>query len=129
MKRKTFIIAAILLIAIVVVGYNIIYKDHRDIKTEEAEFTLTASQLSGEFSANESAATAKYADKTISVSGMVTAFDKVSGTLTLDEILSATLLDKNANVPIKSPVKIKGRLVGYDDLLGELKMDQVTLTK
>ncbi len=129
MKKKGLIIAVIILVAIAVVGYNIIYKDHRDIKTEEAEFTLTASQLSSEFSENESRATAKYADKTIVVSGLVTGFDKDSGTLMVDDILSATLLDKKIDIPEKKPITIKGRFVGYDDLLGELKMDQVTLIK
>ena len=129
MKKKILIISALILVAAVVVGYNIIYKDHRDIKTEEAEFTLTANKLFAEFSANEPQATAKYADKTIVVSGQVTSVDKASGTVTIDEIVSATMLDKSADVPEKSQVKIKGRVVGFDDLLGELKMDQVTIIK
>jgi hypothetical protein len=129
MKKKILIISAIVLVAIAVVGYNIIYKDHRDIKTEEAEFTLTAASLSSEFLADETKATAKYADKTLVVTGKVTSLDKASGTVTIDEILSATMLDKTANVAEQSQVKVKGRFVGYDDLLGELKMDQVTLIK
>jgi len=129
MKKKILIVAGLILLVIAVVGYNIIYKNHRDIKTEEAEFTLTAATLSAEFAANESQATAKYADKTIVVTGKVTGFDEASGTLMLDEILSATLLDKTTTVNQQTQVKIKGRFVGYDDLLGEMKMDQVTIIK
>jgi hypothetical protein len=129
MKKKILIISALILVVIAVVGYNIIYKEHRDIKTEQVEFTLTAGKLFNEFSANESQATAKYADKTIAVTGKVTSVDKASGTVSIDEILSATMLDKTGDVPQKQQVKIKGRFVGYDDLLGELKMDQVTLIK
>jgi len=126
MKKKILLFAAIILVAVAVVGYKILYKAHRDIKTEEAEFTLTATALSTEFSENEAAATARYADKTIVVSGAVTAYDAASETLTLDGILSATMLE-NVAVENASQVKVKGRFVGYDDLLGELKMDQVTL--
>jgi hypothetical protein len=129
MKKKILIISALILVAAIVVGYNILYKDHRDIKTEQAEFTLTANKLFAEFSANELQATAKYADKTIVVTGKVTSIDKASGTVSIDEILSATMLDKSTEVATQSQVKIKGRFVGFDDLLGELKMDQVTLIK
>ena len=51
MKKKILIISAIVVVAVGIIGYNIIYKDHRNIKTEEAEFTLTAAQISSEFSA------------------------------------------------------------------------------
>lgn len=128
MKKKILIIVVIVLAAIAVVGYNIIYKDHRDIKTEQADFTLTAVSLSDEFSADETKATARYADKTLIVTGDVTDFDKSSGTLMIDGIISATMLEKSVGVTRQS-VKIKGRFVGYDDLLGELKMDQVTIIK
>lgn len=129
MKKKLFIIIPVVLIIIAIAGYKMLYKEHRDISSEEAEFTLTATALLNEFTSNESQANAKYADKTIVVSGKVTAVDAASGTVTIDEILSATLKDKTQQPAGQSTVTVKGRFVGYDDLLGELKMDQVTITK
>lgn len=128
--RKKIILGVLLVILVVAfAGYKMIYKEHRDIATEEAEFTLSADALQKEFTANDSLANVKYADKTILVSGKATAFDAASNTVTVDEILSATLKDKTEPITIQSPITIKGRFVGYDDLLGELKMDQVSLIK
>lgn len=129
MRKKIILGVLFVILAISFAAYKIIYKEHRDIAMEKAEFTLSADALQKEFTANDSLANVKYADKTILVSGKATAFDAASNTLTVDEVLSATLKDKTVPVAAQTPVTIKGRFVGYDDLLGELKMDQVTLIK
>jgi ribosomal protein L18E len=130
MKKKLLIaIPAIIAIGIFA-GYKFIYKEHRDISAEEAEFSLTTPTLKKEFAESDSLANAKYADKTIVVTGKVTAIDAASHSITVDESLSATMKEKNtADATVGQPVKIKGRLVGYDDLLEELKMDQVSIIK
>jgi hypothetical protein len=129
MKKKLLVVVPVLIAVGLFAGYKFIYKEHRDISTEEAEFTLTVPTLQNEFTQSDSLANAKYADKTIVVTGKVTAADAASNTITIDGKLSATLKDKITGDQLQKPVKIKGRFVGYDDLLEELKMDQVTIIK
>lgn len=129
-KGKTKLGVVILLIIIFagLATYKFIYKSHRDIAGEDAQFTLSAKALLQEFVANDSLANAKYADKTIVVSGEVSDFDAESHAVVVDGVLSATFKD-SAEVATAGPITLKGRFVGYDDLLGELKMDQVSQTK
>lgn len=130
MKKKIlFITLAVVLIA-VVIAFKFMYKEHRDISSETASFTLTVNGLKQEFAKSDSLANAKYADKTIVISGRVTAVDDAAHTIVIDEKLSAVMKD---SVPMtgqmQKDVKVKGRFVGYDDLLEELKMDQVSIIK
>lgn len=130
MKKKILLLLAVVVVSGVFFGYKFLYHGHRDVSNEDASFTLTVKKLQEEFTANDSLANAKYADKTIGISGKITAIDVASNTITVDEKLSATMKGKlPAGVKPQETVKIKGRFVGYDDLLEELKMDQVTLTK
>ncbi len=124
---KKIIISVVILVAIGFAGYKYVYREHRDISAEDAEFTLTAAKLQGEFTTNDSLANSKYADKTIEVAGKITSIDAAANTIVIDGKLSATLKDKVSGLQQNSPVKVKGRFVGYDDLLEEFKMDQTTI--
>lgn len=127
MKKKIMI--ALALLAVIGVGlYFYMYKDHRDIATESADYVLTVPELQKQFSVNGDAANKKYADKTIEVLGKITAVDPATHSLTLDEKLSAVLTDSVMNgIALQQKIKIKGRFVGYDDLLEEFKVDQVSI--
>jgi hypothetical protein len=127
MKKALLIGLAILLIA-AFVGYKFLFKSHRDISSEDISFTVTVQDLTAEFSKNDSLANAKYADKTIEVSGVVDTFDKAAHSAIIDGKLSVVFADSTlSDLPLQKKVKLKGRFVGYDDLLEEFKMDQVTI--
>jgi hypothetical protein len=127
MKKALLIGLAILLIA-AFVGYKFLFKSHRDISSEDISFKVTVQDLTAEFSKNDSLANAKYADKTIEVSGVVDSFDKAAHSAIIDGKLSVVFADSTlSDLPLQKKVKLKGRFVGYDDLLEEYKMDQVTI--
>ncbi|MFY0482400.1 OB-fold protein [Flavobacterium sp. PLA-1-15] len=128
MKNKILIFIGIVLVASAAV-YFYAYKGHRDIASESADFKMSVSGLSKEFSENDSLANSKYADKTVEIYGKVSNLDASSHTIIVDEKLSVVFLDSilpkiNAN----DSIKVKGRFVGYDDLLEEFKVDQATLS-
>lgn len=130
MKKKKWILIIVILIGIAFFGYNYLYKSHRDISSEEASFSITVAVLSADFKQDENVANAKYLDKTISVSGVVTEIDSIANAIIIDEVLSASFEGKpNAVVQKNEKIVIKGRFIGYDELLEELKMDQVTIIK
>ena len=123
-KRYIFII---LIIVIAFIGYQYVFQEHRDIKTETASYTVSTLQISDEFSKNVSESEIKYLNKTIEVSGVVSELNQTD--LTLDESIFCALkapIKKNS-MKIRSQIKIKGRVIGYDDLLEQIKLDQCSI--
>lgn len=126
--KRNWIVLIIVLIITAVIGYNYVYQDHRDIESEQAEFTMSSAEINQLFSENSTSAEQKFLNKTIEVSGFIT--DINSNDITIDDKVFCqfsknleTTLDKNEKV------KIKGRVIGYDDLLEQVKLDQCSLTK
>ncbi len=119
------IILVVLFLVVLVGGYFYVYKEHRDIAKEEVSYEIAVPVLFSEYQYNESAANTKYLDKTIVVSGKVSSLNLETQSMVLDEKLFATFLDKiPSTIEPNSQIKVKGRLIGYDSLLEEIKMDQ-----
>ena len=121
----------LILLFILIVGYLIysyVYKSHRDIASEKGCYLVTANALHNEFKTSEQKANAKYLDKTIEVYGKITTIDVAENAIIIDDKMFCIFKDKlPSNLQLLSNVKIKGRFIGYDDLLEELKMDQCVL--
>lgn len=122
--RKWYILVVILLLCIV--GYNYIYKDHRDIASEPVNFVVTSSSINKAFSQSPTISEKKYLNKTIEVSGVISELNK--NDLTLDEhVFCAFDYSINTTLKVHSKIKIKGRVIGYDDLLEQVKLDQCSI--
>lgn len=123
-KRYLYIIA--LFILVLYFGYNYVYQDHRNIETESADFVTEASALSEAFILSPEQSELKYINKTIEVSGIISDLNQTD--LTLNESVFCQF-----NSDIKPPqktntkIKIKGRCIGYDDLLEQIKLDQCSV--
>ena len=125
MKKKLLIVLVIVLI-FGFVGYKYVYKDHRDVSSEEASFKITLADLKADFEKNDSIANTKYLDKAIAIYGEVTSLDLETNEIIVDSNLSATINGK-VNVKKGDKVTVKGRFIGYDDLLEEYKMDNCVI--
>ena len=124
MKRKRIILIAILLLAFA--GYKYIYQEHRDIQKEAAEFVLASTTIANDFSQNTTEAEKKYLNKTIEISGVVTEINQKD--LTLNNRIFCQFNDtRNNTLNINDSITIKGRCIGYDDLLELVKIDQSTV--
>ncbi|WP_298345248.1 hypothetical protein [uncultured Algibacter sp.] len=119
MKKKILII--ITLLAITLLAYNYMYQDHRDIASEEPEFSITPEQIVNTFKTNLKDSEKKYLNKTIELTGIVT--ESNSKDLTLNHDVFCQFL-QNQNASLNANIKIKGRCIGYDDLLEQVKLDQ-----
>lgn len=117
------------LLAVVAIGvYQYTYQDHRDIATEEAAYVLTVTDMHGQLVKDEAAANKNYLDQTIEVKGSITSLDTQTGTLVLDGKLNGSVLNlSESSAKVGDEVTVKGRFLGYDDLLEELKFDQLTI--
>jgi hypothetical protein len=127
MKKKLFVGTFIFLI-VGLIGFLFAYRGHRDIASEKADFELTVNQIQSAFNQNDSLSNKKYLDRTLVIYGKITNIDLLSNSIVIDEKLYATFKDKlPVNFKLQEIVRIKGRFIGYDDLLEEFKLDQVTL--
>lgn len=107
--------------------YNYIYKEHRNIANETESFVVTVVDLKEDFSKNDSLANAKYLDKTIVIYGKITSMDLSNKMLMIDTSLAAVIKDNNVELKQNDSIKLKGRFIGYDDLLEEFKMDECSI--
>ena len=126
---KKFKIVAILLVVLIIglFSYNyVMTSGGRDLEKETSEFSVSATAIFGDFSANAEMATKKYLNKAVEITGKVTNITK--NVITLDGKVSCQL-QASEKVNLDSQVKIKGRVTGYDDLLEELKLDQCLIVK
>lgn len=127
-KRKYLLLFFLILILSVIIGYHYLYKDHRDISTEKAQFTKNSKELIDEYQKNFQATTTKYLDKTIEVEGNVTDVENDSFTLN-NTIVCYTDSVTIKEIKLATEIKVKGRSIGYDELLDYIKLDQVTIIK
>ena len=134
--------AIILVLAIIVIGAGIglkmFFKPHDDITKLNTEFKVEAAQLMDEFQKEENAATTKYSEKVLEISGKLVAKNKLSNGTNLlvleDEMQGISCqLDSvwtAANQPIiqkletGNPVTVKGVCKGY---LMEIKVSPAVI--
>lgn len=130
MNKKIKIIAVILLLAILglmAVRYYIYNAGQRDIQSEETAFTVPAGTIIEEFKSNVNSANAKYLEKPVVVSGKVTSV--TNNEAILDNAVNCNFQKIDASIQTGKTVAIKGRVIGYDDLLEELKLDNCNLNQ
>lgn len=126
--KKKIVIVIIILLALALIGYNYVYKNHRDIATETASFSISVNEIHTAFKQNDSLANKKYSDKTIEVHGKITNIDSVNRIITLDDKLLARYSNgKHQSINLQNTITLKGRVIGYNDILEEIQMDQCTI--
>lgn len=125
-KRKFFYLIIVILLLTGFIGYNYIYKSHRNISEEKAKYTVNATSFIKEFNNDVEASITKYLDKTIQLKGKITEIEQ-SNFMLNNAIVCYT--DSITLTQIKKDlvVTVKGRSIGYDELLEFLKFDQITI--
>jgi predicted negative regulator of RcsB-dependent stress response len=128
MKKKLLIVCFFVIITAVLI-YNYVYKSHRDISNEKESFAISVIDLKNDYRKNDSLANAKYLDKTIVIYGKITSLDLANRILSVDTSLSAIMKESGVSINLNDSIKLKGRFIGYDDLLEEFKMDECSVIK
>ena len=126
-KKKTSILAGAGILLLAVFGYlyfGVLYKDQRNITTEKAAFSTTASVLTEEYTKDSKSADLKYLNKTIEVTGKVNEVQEAA--VVLDPAVLCSF-DSSVSKSTANTVTIKGRCIGFDELFGEVKLDQCTI--
>ena len=104
-------------------GYNyVMYGGARNLSSEETAYTVSSKNIANEFSSNVEIANKKYLEKAIAIKGTIT---KITGTeVIIDNSIICNLKELDPSIMKDQVITLKGRVVGYDDLMGELKLDQ-----
>lgn len=123
-NRRNLVLLALIFTLGIYFGYNYMYQDHRDIKTEAAFKSVSAEELVTIFKANDAP---DELNKTIEVSGTVTEID--GNAITLDDAVQCSFSEAVSGVSENDKITIKGRCIGYDDLFEIVKLDQSNLIK
>lgn len=127
MKKKILILFSLLIIVSISI-YFYMYKEHRNIANETSEYVISVENFDKEFAENDSLANFKYLDKTVEIKGKITAIEPENKALIIDKKVFATFNNVFPNdLTIGKVLTVKGRFVGYDDLLEQYKIDQITI--
>jgi hypothetical protein len=125
---RKIIVFILLLVILGVLGYNYLYQDHRDISTEKPDIEITSQEISNQFTSNSVLSEQKYIDKVIQVSGMITEINELD--LTIDDAVFCQFKDKiDPAFKVGDNLTLKGRCIGYDDLLEQVKLNESIIIK
>ena len=125
MKKK--IVLTILAICVLgVCSYcYIMYGGARNVSSEETAFSFSSKDIISEFDSDIEKSNTKYLEKAIAIKGIVS---KISGKeVIIENTIICDLKDLDSSIKKDQIVTLKGRFVGYDDLMGELKLDQCSV--
>ncbi|WP_296386831.1 hypothetical protein [Winogradskyella sp.] len=118
---------ALLVIGLIVIGglsaYKYAYKPHKSIEELEVKF----SGSSKVFLEKVKTDVTKWQGVVIELTGTITSIDEKG--ITIDNSIYCQLDTKTAIVSIqeKQTITIKARMIGYDDLLEEIKLDKTII--
>jgi hypothetical protein len=125
-KVKIIVISIVFIGLLGFVAYNyVMHGGERNLNSETTDFKVTSKAISAEFAADIDASNKKYLEKAIAISGTITAATATE--ITIDNTIICTFKTPNTSVKKNQSATIKGRVVGYDDLMGELRLDQCFL--
>ena len=123
---KKIIIIAVSLIIIFLIAYNYIYQEHRNIEKEEVAYVMSSQDFFNEFSLKPVVSAKLYLDKTVLIDGDISEINEYD--ITLDDAVLCQFGDKIIfKNKVNDRLKIKGRCIGYDDLLEQVRLDQCVL--
>ena len=130
MKNKFKIIFISLSIFSLVAFWSYNYLMHggeRNLENEDAAFIVSSEQITKEFTTNINQANKKYLEKAIAIQGVVT--DIIENQIIIGNSVVCTFEKPTNSIHKNQIITVKGRVVGYDDLMGELKLDQCFINK
>lgn len=125
-KSKKIIFLLLLFALIIFCAYRyVMVGGARNIATETTAFSTNTTQITAEFVLNNDIANSKYLEKPVAISGIIIGINNLE--IMLDHNVICILNQNDEKLKIGQNVTIKGRVIGYDDLLTELKLDKCTV--
>lgn len=121
--KWTFVAGCLIAGFVAVSMYN---KPHKDYASEEVAQTWTADELVAWYTSHTPEEHAQWQEKVIAITGEVTSADDLGVILAPGVVVTW----ETGAAPQPTPsgrVSVKGRVVGFDDLFGEVRLDHARL--
>ena len=125
MKKAIPVLLASLVVGFVL-GYSMYNKPHRDYATEEVAKSWSSTELVEWHTSHPESEHVQWQDQVMQVSGNVTSVSDRGIVLSPGVVVTWEEGQQPASAP-ESAVTIQGRLVGFDDLFGEVRIDHARL--
>ena len=109
-----------------VVAYVQYHKPHKDYAQATVEATWEAAELVQWYGAHDAPEHVVWQDKMVAVVGKLTSLS-ASGALLYPGVAVTWDDEVTPDVQVGSTVTLQGRLLGFDDLLGEVRLDHARL--
>ena len=120
-KKSVLLLVVFCVIVLGRAVYKYVYHEHVNVEEARADYVISAHDLAAEFSQNQEKASKKYLEAIVTVVGVISEIDS-EGILLNDAVFcyfSEVIPAQQAK-----EVHIKGRCIGYDELLEVVKIDQ-----
>lgn len=125
MKLALRILAVVILLGLAI-GIYLYNKPHRDLTGEAPVYVVTAKDLADAYQGDRSAADSLYLDQVIAIEGKVSSLEAQA--VILNEMIYCSLdSSSTAEFSEGQSTVIKGRVIGYDDLFEQVKVDNALL--
>lgn len=120
--KKVIVLIIVLIAVIGYVGYKQAYKPHKTVEQREVAFVGKTSDLLVKVQSNPK----QWQDVVVVLEGKLTNVETQS--VSLDNAVFCQLTKAfDSTKKVGKQIQIKGRIIGYDDLLEELKLDQTVI--
>jgi len=116
------------LIVVAAVAYFSYNKPHKDFLKAPIEYTIQSTELFQKYQLDVPNANAIFLDKVLLINGIIKEIS--SNMIILDGNIVCSLDPSqtvNAKLKLTDEISIKGRCLGYDDLLEEVRIDNCSL--
>lgn len=123
LKKNKLLVILLILLAGGYSAYKYAYKPHETIEELAIDFNGNAIEFLQKASQNF----AEWNTKVVEISGEITSKDENGFTLNNQIYCQLKNIEDNSSIKENQNIKIKGRVIGYDDLLDELKLEQCIL--
>ena len=118
----------LLLLAVFAGGfaYTMYNKPHKDYATEEVAKSWSADELVAWYTSHPAVDHAQWQEKVVAVTGEVTSADD-RGVILAPGVVVTWETGAAPDAAPSGQVSVKGRVVGFDDLFGEVRLDHARL--
>lgn len=124
--KKKIILGALIITSLGAYSYYYVrYGGARNVSTEEAAFSVSSKSIIDEFDSDIEKSNKKYLEKAIAIQGTVSKINPKQ--IIIDHAIVCDLKESDPSIKQGQPLTLKGRVVGYDDLMRELKLDQCSV--
>ncbi len=122
---KKVLIAIIAVLVLAFIGYKFLYQNHRNIAEEKPKYQVDAGFIAAEFAKGDKAVQDKYLNQTLLVKGIISEIH--ADYIIIEDKAYTAINTKDLGLQKNKKIAVKGRCIGYDDLLEQVKFDQCTL--